>query len=468
MKTIHLSSLLVAAIVAGAAPVRAQSASTLDDVVQRLEQLERQNAELREQLGLLRQELDRFKPAGPEGTPSIAARVDALEETVDVNAGRLSEQDQIKVEGSQRAPLRLTGMVLFDAYANGRHGGTPDYPGIAAVNPGAINSGASLRGSIFGLAFDSPKAVLGGQIHGLFLLDLFGGTTNQASSSLNLFLSPRLRTASVEAQWGTRAILVGQDKVIFSPREPTSLAAHVFAPLQAAGNLYGWRPQVRFEQRIGLGANQDLRLQIGAVETFEDWSVVIQPEFASTLELRRPALEGHFQFSHRFDQVRRFEIASGFHVSTTHVANTSIPSTVFSVDGFIKPVRWLELAGFAFIGQNVGTMTGRMLSSGFTILKPSPGEIQAIAIRQDGGWAQASFLATPRLSFNVQFGLEVPNEGDVLATAIVRNATYVANMYYRVAPNVITGFEFSQVRTLYKAGQNPQNSHYDWYLAYLF
>lgn len=260
---------------------------------------------------------------------------------------------------------------------------------------------------------------------------------------------------------------MGQDKVIFSPREPNSLAAHVYVPLQAAGNLYGWRPQVRFEQRVGLGAKQDFRAQIGAVETFEDWSLTIQPEFASTLELRRPALEGHFQFGHRFDADRRFEIGSGFHWSSTHVAGTSIPSTVFSVDGVINPVRWLELTGFAFTGQNVGTMTGRMLS-GFTILRPSPGEIQAIAVRQHGGWGQATFLATPRLSFNVQFGLEVPNADDVLATNIVRNAAYVANTYYRVAPNVIVGFEFLQVRTRYKAGQHPQNNHSDLYLAYLF
>jgi hypothetical protein len=468
MKTIHRAGLvgILAAIVTGPVTVWAQGDSTLNAVVQRLEQLERQNAELREQVGLLRQELDRFEQAGPAGIHSTAARLDALEEKVEVSAGRLSEQDQVKVEGAQRAPLRLTGMALFDVYANGRHGGVNDYPGIAQVNRGPINSGASVRGSVIGLAFDSPQAVLGGQFHGSLLLDLFG-TGGSSLATAQLFLTPRLRTASVEGQWGTRSLLVGQDKVIFSPREPNALAAHLLSPLGAAGNLYGWRPQVRFEQKVGLGANQEVRAQIGAVETFEDWSQTIQPEFASTLELRRPALEGHFQFSHRFDDDRRFEIGSGFHRSTTHVANTSIPATVVSVDGFINPVRWLELTGFAFTGQNVGTMTGRSLS-GFTILRPSPGEIKAIAVRQYGGWGQATFLVTPRLSFNVQIGLEDPNDDDVLANAIVRNAAYVANTYYRVAPNVIVGFEFSQVRTRYKAGQHPQNNHSDLYLAYLF
>jgi hypothetical protein len=465
MKIVHLGWLVPAVFVLGSLPAAAQDGSAFDAFAARLERLEQQNAELRGQVGQLRQELDRFKQAGPEDTPSTSARIDMLEEKVDLHDGRLSEQDQVKVEGSQRAPLRVTGMALFDLYANGPHGGTNDYPGIAQVNRGAINSGGSLRGSVIGLAFDSPEAVLGGQFHGSFLLDLFGGG-NGGSSTLNQFLTPRLRTASVEGQWGTRSVLVGQDKIIFSPREPQSLAARVFSPLQAAGNLYGWRPQVRFEQKVGLGANQEVRAQIGVVETFEDFSLT-QPAFASTLALRRPALQGHFQFAHRFGDGRRFEFASGFHRSATHVAGTSIPSTVVSVDGFINPFRWLELTGFAFTGKNVANMTGRSFY-GFTILTPRPGEILAIPVRQRGGWAQATFLATPRLSFNVQIGLEDPNDDDLLATAIVRNAAYVANTYYRVAPNVIVGFEFSQVRTRYKAGQHPQNNHSDLYLAYLF
>ena len=307
--------------------------------------------------------------------------------------------------------------------------------------------------------------MLGGQFHGAVLLDLFA-TGNSSSTTGQLTLQPRLRTVTVEGQWGTRSILVGQDKVIFSPREPSSLAAHFLSPLAAAGNLYGWRPQVRFEQKVGLGTRQDLVAQIGVVETFEDWPLT-QPEFASTVQLRRPALEGHFQFGHRFGDDRRYEIATGFHRSSTYVAQASIPATLVSVDGFVKPLRWVELTGFAFTGKNVGTISGRSFY-GFTILRPGPGEILAIPVRQYGGWAQATFLVTPRLSFNVQTGLEDPNDDDLIATAIVRNAAYVANANYRVAPNVIFGFELSQVRTRYKAGQHPQNNHYDLYLAYLF
>ena len=461
MKTIQIALFLVAVIVTGVTPVRAQSASTLDAVVQRLDQLERQNAELREQVGLLRQELDSFKQPGPDGTPPTLARIEALEEKVEVNAGRLSEQEQVKVEGSQRAPLRVTGMALFNAYANGRHA-APDYPGIARINRGSINSGGTSRGTVFGFAFDSPEAVLGGQLHGSVLLDLFGDT---GSSQQVLVPHPRLKFASIQGQWKTRSILMGQDRMIFAPREPNTLA-RTNAPLAGQGNLYGYRPQVRFEQKIGLGANQDVRAEIGVVETFEHQPMV-QSQFASTLELRRPALEGHFQFGHRLDSDRRFEIASGFHWSTTHIAGTSIPATIFSVDGVVDPVRWLELTGFAYTGKNTGKTSGSNFV-GFTILRPSSGQIQAIPVREWGGWVQATFRATPRLSVNLQHGLIDPNDDDLLATAVSKNRAYLANTYYRIAPNVIGGFEVAQVRTRYKAGQHPQNNHFDLYLAYMF
>ena len=100
MNTIRFALVVTAAVVAVAAPVRAQSASSLDAVVQRLDQLERQNAELRVQLDLLRQELGRVTEVAPASAPEAVERVDALEEKVDLHDARISEQDQVKTQRS--------------------------------------------------------------------------------------------------------------------------------------------------------------------------------------------------------------------------------------------------------------------------------------------------------------------------------------------------------------------------------
>ena len=187
------------------------------------------------------------------------------------------------------------------------------------------------------------------------------------------------------------------------------------------------------------------------------------------MEPNRPALEGNFRFSHRYDDSRRIEIAPGFHRSTTHVAGASVPSSIFQLDWFWNPVRQLEFTGAMFTGANLTKFGGLGTTHGFVISTPRPGEIRAIAVRGRGGWAQLTWLATPRLSFNVFSGEHDLNNRDLPSTQVVdRNLAYGVNFFYRLAPNVITGIEASQIRTWWMTGQRPLNNHYDLYVAYLF
>jgi hypothetical protein len=441
-----------------AAPAWSQTVS-LEAVAARLERVEQENAALRQQISLLQQQVETIQQAADSST---ATRLEALEEKVDVDSGRLTEQAQVKVETTQRAPLRLTGMVLFNAFRNGTHAGPGnDYPGIALVAAAPPNSGATMRQSVLGIEFDAPEAILGGQFHGALMMDLFAGTSPVFTNQ------PRLRTAWVEGRWNNSALLIGQDKLIMSPREPNSLAQVVFSPLIAAGNLYGWRPQVRFTQRMPLTDRQEIKIEAGVTQTAEDWSTTIPPEFVSSLELRRPGPEGHFQFTQKLDEVRRIELGTGFHASDTHIARTSIPSRAVSLDWFANPVQWLEISGAVFTGKNVTQLSGRRIP-GMTLVTVRPGVVNAIAVRSHGGWAQATILASRRLSFNLQTGFEDPDDRDLLPPAVSRNRIYVANTFYRLAPNVVTGVEVAVLRTHYKGGQRPGNTHYNGYLAYLF
>ena len=43
-----------------------------------------------------------------------------------------------------------------------------------------------------------------------------------------------------------------------------------------------------------------------------------------------------------------------------------------------------------------------------------------------------------------------------------------ANIFYRIAPNVLVGPEFSQLRSVYIGQSTLINNHYDLALAYLF
>ncbi len=54
---------------------------------------------------------------------------------------------------------------------------------------------------------------------------------------------------------------------MIAPRDPDSLAQVGVSPLTGAGNLWLWQPQVRIEQRVGLGNSAGLRAQVSLFQT---------------------------------------------------------------------------------------------------------------------------------------------------------------------------------------------------------
>jgi len=426
----------------------------LEQIMQRLDRLEQQNQSLEEQVRQLRQELAEAR--GRPQPPNAAAQ--SLEDKVAVDESRLEELAGSKVEASQHFPIRVTGMALFNGYLNSKGSGGQEYPTFAWPGNQASGGGSFYQTTI-GLDYSGPQVFGGGKVHGSVYMDFAGG------SGTPLDLGFRLRTGEIEIDWPNQSILAGVESPIFAPREPASLAQVEFAPLAAAGNLWLWTPQVRFEQKIRFTDQTGVRAQIGAVQTSETSPYQPVAQYAPAPEPARPGLEGRFEFYHSFQGSAqdgpRIEIAPGFHTSITHVAGYSVPSNLFSLDWFANPVSKLEFTGAFFSGQNMAPVGGL---EGFNFL-PSG---DAIPIHSKGGWSQLTFLATPRLSFHFFTGLENGRTADLAPYAIGRNWLYGANFFYRMAPNVLLGAEASQARTNYIDSSLRLNNHYDLALAYLF
>jgi hypothetical protein len=436
-------------------PVQAQGGAALEALSRRLEQLERQNTELQEEVRLLRQQMDQLRQGAPAAEGDRAA---ALEERLQIQEGRLAEQDQVKVETTQRVPVRLTGMALFNLFTNGRHSGGDENATTAAINPSAPVAGASFRQSVLGLEFNGPEGLLGGRFRGQVMLDLFSGSGEVLNQQV------RLRTAFIEGQWKSWGILVGQEKPIMAPREPNSLAQVGISPLTAAGNLWRWRPQVRLSKTFAVGPGSTFEARVGVSQTYERGALA---EPALSLEPRRPAYEGRFQFAHSLDDFRRIEIAPGFHWSNTHVGGFSIPASAFTMDWLVSPHRRIAFTGAFFSGQNLAKLGGGGVRQGFTAFRRA-GVLDVIPVRTKGGWAQITLTATSRLSFNFYSGLDDPDNRDLAPNGVTRNQAFASNLFYKLGPNVVVGGEISRVRTRHVTGQRPINNHYDVALAYLF
>lgn len=257
--------------------------------------------------------------------------------------------------------------------------------------------------------------------------------------------------------------MVGQEKPIFAPRDPSSLAQVGVSPLTGAGNLWLWSPQIRYEERVSLAERTRLTAQVGVYQTSEN-SANVPAAFAGSLARYRPAYQGRFEIAHGFANGGRIEIAPGFHVSDTHVAAASVPSRLVSLDWLISPISRIEFTGTVFTGKNLALFGTGGIRQGFVV--NAPGSVDPI--HAQGGWAQLKLIANERLSFHLMAGQHDDRNRDLRGTGIGRNQAYGANFFYRLAPNVIFSLETLRLRTQYLGQGNRLNNHYDASVAYLF
>lgn len=441
---------------------RAQDTPEMREILMRLDRLEKDNQTLTDEIRALRQQLA-VAAQGSNAAPvqSINPQPPTAEETAAVQQSRIDELSQIKVEASQKFPITLTGMLLFNGFVNGRNNGNMGNPLIASLTPGAATGGGTLRQTTLGLLFNGPATFLGGKVTGSLYFDFYGG------SSFSLSQLARLRTADVNVDWGSTSILVGQEKPIISPRNPDSLAQVGYAPLSGSGNLWLWQPQVRVEQRVSLGSDAGLTAQVGAFQTTtldvpSDPYVYAQQPQRGPNENSDPGAEARLMFWRRWSDSGRLEIGSGFHVNRNHIYRFSLPANIYSIDWFFRPFSKMEFSGFYYHGRNVAVLGG--LQQGYMDL----GGGKWVSVRSNGGWAQLRFPITSRLAFDVYGGQEDDTRADLSDGHIGKNQSYFANAMYRVAPNVMVSLEGGQVRTLYLEYGTRLINHYDLGIAYLF
>ncbi|MCU1338232.1 MAG: hypothetical protein JWO19_3813 [Bryobacterales bacterium] len=446
-----LSCLLLAACAAGS--VSAQQPPEMQQVIERLDRLEAQNRDLMAEIRALRLQLaaGQSSPEAAPEAPAPEASSQPVAERVEVAERRLADLDQSKVSSEHRLPVSLTGMLLFNAFLNGKGAAGADNPTVLPLSGRQASGGGTFRQSVIGLKLDGPSVVGGGKVTGAVYMDFFGGGTG-------LNQTMRLRVATLDTTWKNTTLGLAFDKPIIAPREPDSLAQVGVSPLTAAGNLWLWQPQVRVEHRVSLTEQAGLRAQFGVYQTSESGTGLSAdyPDLARA----RPGYQGRFEFWTQSGS-RRIEIAPGFHVSSTRVIGQSVPSRIFSIDWLIRPVARVDFTGTFFQGENVGVVGG--LRQGVSVING-----RARAVGATGGWAQFTFRATQRASFHFYGGQEDDRNRDLERGGIGKNQGYGANIMYRLGSNILTSFEASQVRTTYLGSGTRINPHYDLAFAYLF
>lgn len=386
----------------------------------------------------------------PTGT--LEERVASLEELSQLVNSKVSDQYQTKVESASKYRVRLSGIVLLNLFNS--HGATDnqDFPSfVTGPSTGTGSFGATMRQSEIGLEVFGPT-LAGARTSANLQADFAGGfpgTWNGVNSGIF-----RLRTASMRMDWKDTSVVVGQDNAFFSPLSPTSFASLAVPPLNYAGNLWAWTPQVRVEHRFELSGDQNITVQGGILDNLTgEFPGVGTPYFrtpgAGELS-RQPAYAARAAWAHTiFGQPLRFG-AAGYYSRQDWYSNGYIDGWAGMADWEIPLATRLAFTGEFYRGRAIGGIGGGISQSVVYEGDPSNPATRVRGLDTIGGWSQLKFKATSTLEFNAAAGLDNPTTTEVRTAGnplLVQNRGALVNFVFRPRSSLLFSAEYGHLRS---------------------
>lgn len=401
-----------------------------------------------------------------------------LEEEQGLLREKVNEQYQTKVESASKYRLRLSGIVLLNAFNN--HGAVDsiDVPALAAIrSPQASggSAGATLRQTEIGVEGFGPT-LAGAHTRADLQFDFGGGfpaIPNGVTSGLL-----RMRTATVRLDWERTSVVAGQDALFLTPQSPTSLASLIVPALSYAGNLWGWIPQLRVEHRFDFPGQSRLTLQGGVLDplTGELPATEYNRQPSAGENSRKPAAGARAAWSQRaFGRDFVFGVA-GYYSKQNWGFNRDVNSWAGMADWEIPLAPWLKLTGEFYRGSAIGALGGGigrsvlfngLLSDPATLVRP---------LNSMGGWTQLKITPAPKIEFNGAVGQDNPFAQDLrfanalsyLNPYLSRNRGGLVNFVYRPRSDLLLSAEFRRLRTFEINNDSQTANHVNLAMGFLF
>jgi len=395
--------------------------------------------------------------APKDRTASLENRVASLEESTQLINSKVDDQYQTKVESASKYRVRLSGIVLLNLFNS--HGQTDnlDVPSfVTGPSTGTGSFGATMRQSEIGLEVFGPTFE-GAKISGKLQADFAGGFPNTWNGvDSGIF---RLRTASVRMDWTDTSIVVGQDNAFFSPLSPTSFASLAVPPLNYAGNLWAWTPQVRLEHRFQLSGDQSIAIQGGILDNligeFPTNSYFRQPGPGELS--RQPAYALRTEWTHSFHGQPLTFGAAGYYGRQDWPYEHYVDGWAGMADWQIPLAARLSFTGEFYRGRAIGGIGGDISQSVVYDGNPKLAGTSLRGLDTIGGWSQLKLKATNTLEFNVAAGLDNPTTSEVRGASasqpylfvplFVQNRGALVNVVFRPRSSLLFSGEYGRLRT---------------------
>ncbi len=426
-----------------------------------LESSQRQIEVLRQQVAELQGQLVGTRQA-PQPTEEAVARLNAdvenIRERQELQQSEIATHEQDKVESESKFPVKLTGLILMNTFANTTAVDIPPSPTVATGAGGT--TGISLRQTVLGLDARGPH-LFGASSSADVRMDFFGGL-NQADYTQNGGLA-RLRTAHAELNWDRTRAFFEMDRPVVSPNAPTSLTAIAQPALAWSGNLWNWMPQVGAEHTLRLNDSSRISMQAAVADVPDPPALQLSTAPVAVASLGElsgyPGTEARLGYA-RGDVLTgpRFGVGGYF---SPHTLNEyfHFDAWAATIDYRIPLFARLESSGSFYRGLALGGLGGGAFKD--YAYTQQQGEYYYRPLDDVGGWTQLKARASERLEFNVAYGIDnvfahqlrpyiTPPSGAYQNLA--RNSTWFTNVIWSPTAYTLFSFEYRRIDSSYAIG----------------
>jgi hypothetical protein len=389
---------------------------------------------------------------------SLEERVAKLEETQQLDDQRIAEQSQTKVESSSKYRIRLSGIVLFNLYANRGAVDNQDFPELATPQNPYLSSGsfgASLRQSQIGLEGFGPT-IAGARTSAQIQFDFAGGFSD-APNGVS-FATMRLRTGTVRFDWENTSVIVGQDSLFLAPLSPTSIATIAIPSFAYSGNLWSWTPQLRVEHHFTVSDNSSLLLQAGILDALSGDTPPSQyyryPTWGENSG--QPAYATRLAWTQTVNGQNIVAGIGGYYDRQNWGLGRSIDAWTGTADLTVPLGSRFEFTGQFYRGRATGGLGGGIAQSVLWVGPFDNPATEVYGLDSIGGWAQLKYKATSKLQFNGAFGQDNPFASEMRENGgsqpyypypLSKNQTTMANFLYQPKSDIVLSLEYRRLKT---------------------
>jgi hypothetical protein len=368
---------------------------------------------------------------------------------------QMDEQQQTKVESASKYRVKLSGLILMNAFSNRGAVDLEDIPGRAFDSRFSGSIGATLRQTVLGLQVIGPE-VAGARASGSISVDFAGGFPRRPYGITAGIL--RMREAKFNLDWKNDSLMIGQETPAVSPLSPTSYATVAEPAFSWAGNLWVWTPQVIYEHRVRTSDSSYFSFGGGlALPLTEEEPPTAQSTAPGPGELsRRPAFEAiaEWRSTRKGEPLRiglggylsRYKFDFGRHANGwAGTAFWEVPITSY-----------LQWSGEAFRGEAIGGLAGAVWQTEIYNGNPDLPTSVLRPLNAVGGWTQLKVKPVTKLEFNVAAGQDnvlafdlrwAPHLVGEYETVFARNRAAFVNTIYRPKSNLLFSVEYRKIWT---------------------